>query len=74
MTLCPPVVFNLIGTVFHPEWSETESLEVGYYAEDQSAQCYVVGADGPMDFSYVEPLETATDWKMLGFRIALVPD
>jgi hypothetical protein len=74
VTLCPPVVFNLIGTVFHPEWSETESLEVGYYAEDQSAHCYVVGANGLMDFSYVEPVEPTTDWKLLGFRIALVPD
>lgn len=73
VTLCPPVVFNLIGTVFHSEWSETESLEVGYYPEHESAECYAVGANGPMDFSYVAPVEAAADWKMLGFRIALVP-
>jgi hypothetical protein len=73
VTICPPVVFNLIGSVFHPEWSQTPSLEVGWYWEHGSAQCYVVGANGPGDFSYVEPVETAVDWKMFGFRIALAP-
>jgi len=75
VTICPPVVFNLIGTVFHPEWSETESLEVGFYMGGHaSAQCFAVGSNGPGDFSYVQIIETATDWKMFGFRIALVPD
>ena len=27
VTVCPPAVFNLIGTVFHPEWSETRLLQ-----------------------------------------------
>jgi len=71
--LCPPVVFNLIGTVFHPEWSQTPSLEVGWYGEHGSAQCYVMGANGPGDFSYVEPIETAADWKLFGFRIVIAP-
>lgn len=73
VTICPPVVFNLIGSVFHPEWSQTPSLEVGWYGEHGSAQCYVVGANAPGDFSYVEAVETAADWTMLGFRIALAP-
>jgi len=75
VTICPPVVFNLIGTVFHREWSETESLEVGFYiGAHASAQGFVVGSNGPGDFSYVQIIETATDWKMFGFRLALVPD
>ncbi len=74
VTICPPVVFNLIGTVFHPEWSETESLEIGFYTDGHhNAQCYAVGANQPGDFSFVHPIETASDWKMFGFRLALVP-
>jgi len=73
VTICPPVVFNLIGTAFHPEWSETESLEVGFYmGVHASAQCFAVGPNGPGDVSYVQIIETAADWKMFGFRIALV--
>jgi hypothetical protein len=34
LTICPPVVFNLVGTIFHPEWSETESLELGFYPDE----------------------------------------
>ena len=41
LTICPPVVFNLIGTVFHPEWSQTESLELGFYRDEHNnAKCY----------------------------------
>jgi hypothetical protein len=75
VAICPPVVFNLIGTVFHPEWSETESLELGFYVGGHaSAQCFAVGPNGPGDLSYVQLIETATEWKMFGFRIALVPE
>lgn len=74
VTICPPVIFNLIGTVFHLEWSETESLEVGFYVDaHHNAQCFAVGANQPGDFSFVQPLETLSDWKMFGFRLALVP-
>lgn len=74
VTICPPGVFNLIGTVFHLEWSETESLEVGFYMDvHDSAQCFVVGPNGPGDVSYIQIIETATDWQMFGFRLALVP-
>ena len=31
VTVCPPAIFNLVGTIFHPEWSETETLELGFY-------------------------------------------
>jgi hypothetical protein len=72
VTMCPPVVFNLVGTVFHPEWSETPSLEVGWYTENGTTSGYVVGADAPGDFSYLVNLEPHPDWQMLGFRIALV--
>lgn len=75
LTICPPVIFNLIGTVFHKEWSLTESLELGFY-RDQSgnAKCYAVGSNAPGDFSYISEIETASDWTYLGFRTALVPD
>jgi len=75
LTICPPVVFNLIGTVFHPEWSLTESLELGFYRDDNgNAKCYAVGSNAPNDFSYISEIETASDWTYLGFRTALVPD
>lgn len=75
LTICPPVIFNLIGLVFHPEWSETESLEIGYYRDDHgNATCYAVGSNSPKDYSYVQRIETDSDWTYLGFRIALVPD
>lgn len=75
VTLCPPVLFNLIGTLFHPEWSQTASLEVGFYWESPgSARCYAVGPNGDGDFSYVRPIEIGFDWRMLGFRIALIPE
>lgn len=75
LTICPPVIFNLIGTVFHPEWSLTESLELGFYRDDNgNAKCYAVGSNAPNDFSYISEIETASDWTYLGFRTALVPD
>lgn len=75
LTICPPVIFNLIGTVFHPEWSQTESLELGFYRDEHyNANCYIVGSNAPNDFSYIEEIDTASDWTYLGFRTAIVPD
>jgi len=75
LTVCPPVVFNLIGTVFHPEWSQTESLELGFYRDENgNAKCYSVGSNAPGDFSYIHEIETTADWALLGFRTALVPE
>ena len=75
LTICPPVVFNLIGTIFHPEWSRTESLELGFYRDESSnAKCYAVGSNAPEDFSYIKEIETESDWALLGFRTALVPN
>jgi len=75
LTICPPVVFNLIGTIFHPEWSATESLELGFYRdENNNAKCYAVGSNALDDFSYIHEIETESDWALLGFRIALVPE
>ena len=75
VTICPPVVFNLIGTIFHPEWSRTESLELGFYRdENNNAKCYAVGSNAPEDFSYIKEIESESDWALLGFRIALVPE
>jgi hypothetical protein len=75
LTICPPAVFNLIGAVFHPEWSATETLELGFYRDDHgNAKCYAVGSNGPDDFSYIHQIETNSDWTLLGFRLALVPD
>ncbi len=75
LTICPPVVFNLIGTIFHPEWSRTESLELGFYRdENDNAKCYAVGSNAPEDFSYIKEIESESDWELLGFRTALVPN
>ncbi len=75
LTICPPVVFNLIGNVFHKEWSETESLELGFYRDEHgNAKCYSVGSNAPGDFSYIHEVETSVDWTLLGFRTALVPE
>jgi hypothetical protein len=74
MTICPPAVFNLVGTIYHPEWSETESLELGFYRDGHgNATCYAVGCNGPGDFSYVHEVEGDTEWTLMGFRLALVP-
>jgi hypothetical protein len=74
VTVCPPGVFNLIGNVFHPEWSGTETLELGFYRDREgNATCYAVGSNGPGDFSYIEEIE-GEDWSLMGFRVALVPE
>lgn len=75
LTICPPVVFNLIGNVFHREWSRTESCELGFY-RDQSgnAKCYAVGSNAPGDFSFIKEVENTNDWTFLGFRVAIVPE
>jgi hypothetical protein len=75
LTICPPAVFNLIGAIFHTEWSETETLELGFYRDEQgNATCYGVGSNQPGDFSYISEVELETDWTLLGFRTALVPE
>jgi hypothetical protein len=75
LTVCPPVVFNLVGTVFHREWSNTESLELGFYRDENgNAKCFSVGSNAPNDFSYIHEIETDSDWTLLGFRTALVPE
>jgi len=74
LTICSPVVFNLVGTAFHKEWSETKPLELGAYRDAHgNAVCYAVGSLEPGDFSYVQRVETDADWTLLGFRAALVP-
>lgn len=75
LTICPPAVFNLIGNLFHQEWSETETLELGFYRDEEgNATCYAVGSNAPGDFSYINEIELETDWTLLGFRLALVPE
>ncbi len=74
-TICPPAVFNLVGALFHPEWSETETLELGFYRDAEgNAKCYAVGSNGPGDFSYVRAVEGEEEWALAGFRVALVPE
>jgi hypothetical protein len=74
VTVCPPAVFNLVGTIFHPEWSETATLELGFYRDDQgNATCYAVGSNAPGDFSYIDEVEGEAEWSLMGFRVALVP-
>jgi hypothetical protein len=75
VTVCPPVVFNLLGTIFHPEWSQTETLELGFYRDEQgNATCYVVGSNTQGDFSYIREVEGEDEWALAGFRVALVPE
>jgi hypothetical protein len=75
VTVCPPAVFNLIGTIFHPEWSETETLELGFYRDEHgNATCYAVGSNAPADFSYINEVEGEAEWSLMGFRVALVSD
>ncbi|HEX8140454.1 MAG TPA: hypothetical protein VF544_23010 [Pyrinomonadaceae bacterium] len=75
LTICPPAVFNLIGTLFHTEWSETETLELGFYRDEQgNATCFATGSNRAGDFSYISEIELETDWTLLGFRTALVPE
>ncbi len=52
LIICPPAVFNLVGTVFHQEWSNTETLELGFHQDEHgNATCYAVGCNAPGDFS-----------------------
>lgn len=75
VTVCPPAVFNFVGTLFHPEWAETETLELGFYRDAQgNAACFAVGPNGPRDFSHVGEVEGDAGWAMMGFRVALVPE
>jgi hypothetical protein len=75
VTICPPAVFNLIGTIFHPEWSETETLELGFYRDEAgNATCYAVGSSHPGDYSYIDEVEGEGEWSLMGFRLALVPE
>jgi len=75
LTICPPVIFNLVGNVFHREWSATESLELGFYRDAHgNAKCYAVGSNAPDDFSFIREVETNADWTFLGFRTALVSE
>jgi hypothetical protein len=68
-------IFNLVGTIFHPEWSETETLELGFYRDEQgNATCYAVGSNAPGDYSYIDEVEGEADWSLMGFRLALVPE
>ncbi|HVF50959.1 MAG TPA: hypothetical protein VNA19_12775 [Pyrinomonadaceae bacterium] len=74
-TVCPPAVFNLVGTIFHPEWSETETLELGFYRDaNGNATCYAVGSHAPRDFSHINEVEGEAEWSLMGFRLALVQD
>ena len=74
-TVCPPGVFNLVGTIFHQEWSETETLELGFYRDEQgNATCYAVGSNAPGDYSYINEVEGEAEWSLMGFRLALVPE
>jgi hypothetical protein len=75
LTVCPPAVFNLVGTIFHPEWSRTETLELGFYRDGQgNATCYAVGSNAPGDFSHIREVEGDEEWSLAGFRVALVPE
>lgn len=74
VTVCPPGIFNLVGMVFHPEWSQTPSLELGFYRDERgNASCFAVGANAPGDFSYIDVVE-GEEWSLTGFRLALLPD
>jgi hypothetical protein len=74
-TVCPPAVLNLVGTLFHHEWSETETLELGFYRDAAgNATCYAVGSNAPGDFSFVREVEGEAEWSLLGFRVAIIPE
>lgn len=74
LTVCPPTVFNLVGTLFHPEWSQTTVVELSGYRDDRgNARGLAVGSNGPGDFSYVRRHDIDADLELLGFRVALVP-
>ena len=65
---------HFIGTL-SPRVGATSSLELSFYMDARKdAELFVVGPNGPGDFSYVDRIETHPDWSMFGFRLALVPD
>jgi hypothetical protein len=33
LLVCPPTVFNLLGALFHHEWSETATVELSSYRD-----------------------------------------
>jgi hypothetical protein len=75
LTGCPPTVFNLVGTIFHREWSETNSVELSSYRDDHgNAIAFAVGSNEPGDFSYVRRIGIDADLNLLGFRGALIPE
>jgi hypothetical protein len=75
LTACPPTVFNLVGTIFHREWSETNSIELSSYRDDHgNAIAFAVGSNQPGDFSYIRRIGIDADLNLLGFRAALVPE
>ena len=75
LTICLPVVFNLVGNLFHPGWSATQFLELTAYRDEHgNAVCFAIGLNALHDFSYVRRIETESDLTLLGFRAALVPD
>jgi hypothetical protein len=75
LNICPPTVFNLVGLLFHREWSNTPTLELSAYFDDRgNATGLTVGSNEPGDFSYVRRLDVDRDLSRLGFRMALVPD
>jgi hypothetical protein len=74
LTICPPALWNFIGTIFHPEWSQTPSLEMGFYRDEGgNAHCYALGSNQPGDYSYIHRLEQNANWSLMGFRTALLP-
>lgn len=74
LTICPPALWNFIGTIFHSEWSQTQSLEMGFYRDEGgNAHCYALGSNQPGDYSYIRRLEQNANWSLMGFRTALLP-
>jgi hypothetical protein len=54
----PARIFNLIGTVFHPEWSETDRSSSDFIVMNAATQrCFAVGPNAPGDFSYIDVIE-----------------
>ena len=71
--VCPPTVFNLVGMLFHREWSETPTLELSAYRDERgNGFGLAVGSNEPGDFSHARRLETDPDLRLLGFRMTLV--
>jgi hypothetical protein len=68
-------VFNLVGQLFHPEWSETASLELSAYRDERgNGVGFAVGSNRPGDSSYARRISIGADLTLLGFRAALAPD